>query len=363
VTGLAQADVDAILGFVGEAASPDGATPFSAHALGRLRDIARADDIVFSELDRVRQRFIRQTTADDHPPNGIGEPVGVTYWQIRREHPACAYHERTGDFRALRVSDFMSHRQLLRSRVYREWFKPQGIATEMSAGLDAPMSHTKVFLFRRVSGDFSERDRTVVEALRPMLARLYEASLSRQRLATALKLIEDHDTVGAAAVVTLDGAGRPDYVSGPAQALFARMGTAPGHLPAELETRMKARHWADPGDPIVVSWQGAEIVVHRSGDALLFQERSSQSALTAREHEILDLVAAGRTNGQVADLLFISPGTVRRHLENAFWKLGVHTRTAAVARMRTNGFAAPALAKARPPIGLKAGSRSTLGAD
>jgi DNA-binding CsgD family transcriptional regulator len=56
--------------------------------------------------------------------------------------------------------------------------------------------------------------------------------------------------------------------------------------------------------------------------------------LTPREREILELVAGGRTNGEVAKLLWISPATVRKHLENAYDKLGVHTRTGAVAALR-----------------------------
>lgn len=55
--------------------------------------------------------------------------------------------------------------------------------------------------------------------------------------------------------------------------------------------------------------------------------------LTRREHEIVMLVAEGLTNAQVAERLSISPGTVRRHLENVFTKLDVHTRTAAVAHL------------------------------
>ena len=56
--------------------------------------------------------------------------------------------------------------------------------------------------------------------------------------------------------------------------------------------------------------------------------------LTLRELEVLDLVAEGMTNGEIAQRLWISPGTVRRHLENIYEKLGVHTRTAAVAAAR-----------------------------
>ena len=59
--------------------------------------------------------------------------------------------------------------------------------------------------------------------------------------------------------------------------------------------------------------------------------------LTSREREVLGLVAEGLTNAQVAAVLWISPGTVRRHLENTFAKLGVHTRTAAVAQVRHAG--------------------------
>jgi hypothetical protein len=47
---------------------------------------------------------------------------------------------------------------------------------------------------------------------------------------------------------------------------------------------------------------------------------------------VLALVASGKTNGQIARELWLSPGTVRKHLENAFAKLGVHTRTAAAKR-------------------------------
>ena len=56
--------------------------------------------------------------------------------------------------------------------------------------------------------------------------------------------------------------------------------------------------------------------------------------LTPREREVVVLVAEGKTNDEIARQLWISPGTVRRHLENVFAKLDGHTRTAAVARLR-----------------------------
>jgi DNA-binding CsgD family transcriptional regulator len=56
--------------------------------------------------------------------------------------------------------------------------------------------------------------------------------------------------------------------------------------------------------------------------------------LTAREHEVLEWVASGKTNQEIAELLVLSPHTVRTHLEHIYDKLGVHSRTAAVAAVR-----------------------------
>jgi DNA-binding NarL/FixJ family response regulator len=55
--------------------------------------------------------------------------------------------------------------------------------------------------------------------------------------------------------------------------------------------------------------------------------------LTSREAEILELVAAGLTNAAIAERLWVSPGTVKKHLENVYAKLGVANRAAAVVRM------------------------------
>jgi DNA-binding CsgD family transcriptional regulator len=53
-------------------------------------------------------------------------------------------------------------------------------------------------------------------------------------------------------------------------------------------------------------------------------------ALTMRELEVLAWVAGGKTNVETADLLSIAPGTVKKHLDHIYEKLGVGTRTEAV---------------------------------
>lgn len=53
--------------------------------------------------------------------------------------------------------------------------------------------------------------------------------------------------------------------------------------------------------------------------------------LTARELEVLALVVAGKTNREIAAVLFVSDHTVRRHIQNIFAKIGVSSRAAATA--------------------------------
>jgi LuxR family maltose regulon positive regulatory protein len=59
--------------------------------------------------------------------------------------------------------------------------------------------------------------------------------------------------------------------------------------------------------------------------------------LTAREAEVLELAARGRTNGEIARDLCISINTVKRHLNNIFMKLGVTTRVQAIRVARQRG--------------------------
>jgi LuxR family maltose regulon positive regulatory protein len=59
--------------------------------------------------------------------------------------------------------------------------------------------------------------------------------------------------------------------------------------------------------------------------------------LSARELEVLGLVSAGRPNRAIAEELFISLDTVKRHVSHLFAKLGVANRTEAVAQARALG--------------------------
>lgn len=56
--------------------------------------------------------------------------------------------------------------------------------------------------------------------------------------------------------------------------------------------------------------------------------------LTDREFEVLQQLYAGKTNQQIADALYISMNTLKKHINNAYFKLDVNSRTRAVATLR-----------------------------
>jgi DNA-binding NarL/FixJ family response regulator len=76
----------------------------------------------------------------------------------------------------------------------------------------------------------------------------------------------------------------------------------------------------------------ARLVLMR--DSSLPQDRRAATRpLTPRQREILRLIAAGHANTAIARQLGLSPATVRKHLENAFARLDVSSRTEAVAKI------------------------------
>lgn len=88
---------------------------------------------------------------------------------------------------------------------------------------------------------------------------------------------------------------------------------------------------------------------HEAGDASAQPQAPplpdpAPSGLTQRERDVLQWLACGKTDADIAALLSISPRTVHKHLEHIYVKLGVETRTAAVMRMlaeRTEGGTEP----------------------
>ena len=237
---LRSSDLRAVLEFVETAWTVADERPFTSETLEALNELIPCDELSYCELDRVGKRTIAYLDT-----NGGDGGDDALFWEIVEDHPLCRHQWAYADFSATRLSDVISRPSLTNSRIYLEWFRPAGIVAELEMGIVGSRTRTRNFILDRAHGNFSARDRAVLELVRPHLAYIHETTQLRSAAGVA------------------------------------------------------------------------------EADAL---ER-----LTTREAEIVELVAAGLTNAAIAERLWISPGTVKKHLDNIYAKLGVPNRAAAVA--------------------------------
>lgn len=328
---LAASDAERLLRFVGEAESVGGDQPFTPELLAQLGELVESDTVSYNELDRVRRRNILYVQRAPDEEEDLDVDLDDFFWDIViEEHPICLTHQ-LGRFDALKLSDFVSRRELRRMRIYDLWLKPYGIEYELNVAIPSPMWHTKtVLLARRGGPDYNERDRLMLDLLQPHFARMWNAARTRRLLAAALAELDRADESDARGVILVGNAGEIEFASPPAHRMLRRFfpATSAGRLPATVS------EWLDSGAPqsLTRRRRADRLAVERTGDALVLEESRVAVELTAREREVLTWVARGKTNAQVAALLWLAPSTVRKHLENIYAKLGVSTRTAAVAR-------------------------------
>jgi DNA-binding NarL/FixJ family response regulator len=75
-------------------------------------------------------------------------------------------------------------------------------------------------------------------------------------------------------------------------------------------------------------------------DHLAHARRHPRQRLTAREHEVLELLAAGLSTAEISHRLIVSSHTVRNHIRAILRKIGAHTRLEAVSLARHSGLLA-----------------------
>jgi DNA-binding CsgD family transcriptional regulator len=326
---LSRSDAEHLLRFVAEAESLGGDEPFTGELLAELGQLVHADWVTYCELDRVRRRHLLSVTRPGDKDDGGDEP-GTLFWDFVIEaHPVCLRHQQ-GFIGALKLSDFLTPRELHQTRLYDVWFRPFGGEHELNVPIPSPLWHTKTFLFDRGGGrDFTERDRLVLDRLQPHLARLWQAARTRRLLSAALAALDRAPARDSRGVILFGHAGQIEFASAPARRLLSeffpdwRDGRLPAALDQWLGSGRKGAHVQKRGS--------RRLSVERSNGALLLEERTDDVLLTPREREVLAWVARGKTNAEIARLLWLAPSTVRKHLENLYAKLGVKTRTAAVA--------------------------------
>jgi DNA-binding CsgD family transcriptional regulator len=350
---LSPSDLDRVLRFVREISAVDRPSEFPSRVLNGLRRLIPCDMIGYNEINRARGRT--WMVLDPASLDSAGVEGQRAFQRLAGQHPVLQYHARTGDGRALKISDFMSRDEFQRLDLYAESFRLIGAEDQLAVALPSPAPLVIGLALNRSRRSFSERDRRVLNLLRPHLAYAHRNAELRSQLAEMVLLLERLVDATDRAIVLIDQSRTIRQItSGAAVLLAAHLGSRVGpgsSLPQTIDA------WIAQGDeleslsersprarPLVVEGEHGRLVVHflprgeiGEYDALLLEQVRAQadreplSRLSAREHEVLSWVARGKTNPQIAAMLSLRVGTVQKHLEHVYDKLGVRTRAGAAA--------------------------------
>jgi DNA-binding CsgD family transcriptional regulator len=303
----------------------------------QLRVLVPCDMAAYNEV-AVADGAVAVTT---DPPGKAWSGGPEAFARHMHEHPVLAAH-RQGDLAAAAISDFLTEPQFHRLALYREVYKPLGIADQMAMTVEVTAERVSAVALNRATWGFSDAEREMLDLITPNLSQARRNVIARDDLAAVVGGV---DALGIG-LITLDAEHRPQSWSARAlELMYEAFDHSPDGRPT-LPSRVG--EWLEAGgrEPLVAASDGHSVEVDvidptPTSRALIVRERvavtSEQAAhmgLTARQADVLPALMEGATNEEIAQRLGLSPRTVQKHVEGILRAFGVHTRTAAAARAR-----------------------------
>ena len=333
---LGERDAAALASVTAQLAVLDDAEPFPPHFLGRLSELLASRDAGYCELDRSRERTLFLAWWEDG--DGASEvPAeegleGEAFWRLRHQLPTCCYRERTNDWTHTHaVSDFATLREFHSTEIWNELYRDIPVNHWIDVGLRSNGTHTRNFIFTRSRGDFGERDRLVLDLLQPHLQQRFDRVQAAAEAADALASLEENEADDPRHVALCTADGVIEFASPQSRRLLKTyVGCSGDRIPEHVLTALVRR-----SQPVVFEREGRRLTIRAASCAgllvvLLGEEDTRIDRLTPRQRTILEHVAHGETDAQIAAAIGIASATVNKHLEQIYRRLGVHTRTAAV---------------------------------
>lgn len=306
---------------------------FPEHVLAALAPVIPSTLSAFNEVNLPRNRIV--WILDREIENAA--EIRTNWQRHSAEHPLVRYVADTGDGQAIKVSDFLSERAYHRLALYRTVYRVLGAEDQLSITIRSDAGTIIAIAFNRRTRDFRESERVKLNLLRPHLLQAYA---NVEELAGQLEEKDDLRTAlreTGQGVIALDADGSVMHATPGTFDCLARhfpVDDPTGTLPAPIVA------WLDGNarTTFTTTTAAGKLIVRRAANSerrlLLLSEETQRplpngARLTARETEVLRWLAAGKSNAEIAAILDLAPGTVKRHVEKVLAKLGAENRTAA----------------------------------
>ncbi len=357
---LRQRDLEASLSYLRELYAQRDLESFKHHILTTIGSVVPSESVIYVDPSvsvTVDDSAGGATAWESEPafssPN-LAEIVEIHGGYID-ENPLINHYRQTLDGRAVKITDFLTRSEFRRLGLYNDIFRRVGLAHWMTIVLPHGSHAAAAVSLGRSGEDFSERDRLALNLLRPHLLQAHHntAALTQVQRETlrGKQTMEKLDR----AVIVLGEKGRLQWCTERAERWISEyFGPAQdaGHLPEDLQRWVEhqrsvlvdQRDIPPPRHPLVVKRAGKRLLVRFVADNLedhhllileeqyigLSAESLKSLGLTNREAEILLGIAQGKTNKAIAEDLYVSPLTVKTHLQRFYRKLGVESRAEAL---------------------------------
>jgi DNA-binding CsgD family transcriptional regulator/PAS domain-containing protein len=307
------------------------------------REVARLVEGNLVGYNEVRLREGTLVVSYSPAPPADANRIGESFERYMGQHPLVDYTNRTGDGQALMISDFQTAEEFHAGELYRTVYHPLRAEDQIAICIRPEEDVVIGIACNRPARTFTERDRKVLNLLRPHLVQAYvnlrRVHAQREDLEA---LRETLDAIGHG-VITTNSAGTIIYSTPGAFDLIARFAATPLEKPPRLPHEMTA--WLGSPEPLCIPRHGRQLSVRcvprTDGFILICSEKPDQAlagySLTPRETEVLRWIAEGKTNAEIASVLAISPATVKVHVEHLLEKLRVENRTAAALLAHEHG--------------------------
>jgi DNA-binding CsgD family transcriptional regulator len=342
---LRQGDLERVLTVVRGVATARDPDEFARASVEQLSEVIPSDVITMNEVDPSAGRTVFTMQPETFPiPPGSQRRLA----DMADQHPLIHHTASTGDGSARRISDFWTREEFHASPIYRLLYQPMGIEFQMAVALPASRPIHVGIVLNRHDSDFSDRDRDVLNVLRPHLVQAWFSARDQAHLRMLVNAATDatvdrgvglivlsdppHELTPGALVSLYRYFGRPSRTSPfPArvdqwlnlQAARLEVDASP-ELPKPLRAETETGHIVLRFLPSQVGHTGALLMHDVAGQPHPLNLQAL--GLTAREAEIVDFVMKGESNAAIGGALHVSPGTVKKHLDNIYTKLGVHSR-------------------------------------